>query len=77
MDPLKPPTRQEVETLLWGHPAFLEMPRGDSVCVVHAHTAVAEPTNYNSRIAIDTEAYRTGRLTAAVIEKGDCRFIQT
>lgn len=77
MDPLKPAATQQPEAMLWGHSAFLEMPRLDDACVVHAHTVVDAPTNSNSRIAIDTAAHETGRLTAAHIAAGKCSFMHT
>lgn len=77
MDPLRPPNKQKSSTFLWGHPAFMAMPRSDDLCVVHAHTVVSQPTNYGSRIALDTGAYKTGQLTAAFIDQGRCSFIST
>jgi serine/threonine protein phosphatase 1 len=77
MDPSSLPQVQHTKTLLWGHRAFLETPREDGICVVHGHTIVDAPVNMNSRIAIDTGAYRSGRLTAAEIAYGTCDFITT
>ena len=77
MDPATPPRAQRTKTMLWGHPNFLSVPRNDGVCVVHGHTAIDDPTNMNSRIAIDTGAYRTDRLTAAHVTTGQCRFLST
>jgi serine/threonine protein phosphatase 1 len=75
MDPSSAPQAQHAKTLLWGHRDFLETPRDDGICVVHGHTIVDEPVNMNSRISIDTGAYRSGRLTAAHIAEGKCKFI--
>ncbi|MGJ3648272.1 metallophosphoesterase [Sphingomonas sp. GlSt437] len=36
--------------------------------IVHGHTVTADPVIFANRISIDTGAYATGRLTAAVIE---------
>jgi serine/threonine protein phosphatase 1 len=44
--------------------------------VVHGHTITPTPTVSNGRIAIDTGAYATGRLTAAMVVPGDVEFIQ-
>jgi serine/threonine protein phosphatase 1 len=77
MDPSSAPQAQLEKTLLWGHRAFLKNARDDGICVVHGHTIVDAPVNMNSRIAIDTGAYKSGRLTAAHIAEGECRFIAT
>jgi serine/threonine protein phosphatase 1 len=45
--------------------------------IVHGHSVIAEPMIRPERIAIDTGAYRSGRLTCAVLEGGDCHFIVT
>ncbi len=77
MNPMQPPQVQRTTTLLWGHSDFLGTPRQDGLCVVHGHTIVSAPMNNNSRIAIDTGAFRSGRLTAAHISHGQCEFITT
>jgi serine/threonine protein phosphatase 1 len=43
--------------------------------VVHGHTPVREPEILTNRINVDTGAYATGRLTAAVLEGEDVRLI--
>lgn len=68
---------QRDEVLLWGHPNFLTTPRGDGQFVVHGHTIVGQAGVTDSRIAIDTGAYRTGRLSAVRVAQGECRFLTT
>jgi serine/threonine protein phosphatase 1 len=68
LDPALPPEEQPDEVLLWGHPAFGTTPRGDGLQVVHGHAIVPEPVMRAGRIAVDTGAYRTGRLTAVRID---------
>ena len=46
-------------------------------CVVHGHTGVREPQIRKNRIAIDTGAFATGMLTAAVLQENDVSFIST
>lgn len=75
-DPALPLPAQPRETLLWGHPAFGRVPRQDGLWVVHGHTIVDAPVAEGGRIPIDTGAFATGRLTAAVIEPGCVRFLQ-
>lgn len=77
MDPRVPPDGQMANTMLWGHRDFLNVPRHDGACIIHGHTIVNSPINLNSRISIDTGAYRTARLTAACIAENQCSFFQT
>ena len=44
--------------------------------VVHGHTICAEPTLRPHRVGVDTGAYKHGVLTAAVLERGEVRFLQ-
>lgn len=76
-DPARPIDRQQDADLLWGHPAFLRGERSDGIWVVHGHTIVETPHARAGRIAVDTGAYATGRLTAAVLGQGDVRFVTT
>ncbi|MEL7258111.1 MAG: metallophosphoesterase [Pseudomonadota bacterium] len=73
-DPSKPIADQKPQTLRWGHPAFLSTPRTDGMWVVHGHTVVDAAIAEGGRIAIDTGAYATDCLTAAIIEPGQVRF---
>lgn len=66
-DPDRALDAQSEQTLLWGHPAFLRRARSDGIWVAHGHTIVAKPHTHAGRIAIDTGAWRTGRLSAAWI----------
>ena len=76
-NPGKPLDTQSSQALLWGHPEFTKHARDDGNWVVHGHTIVDEPLIENGRIAIDTGAYVTGRLTAAILSEGEIRFLQT
>lgn len=76
-DPGLPPNRQPPETLLWGAPAFAGRARDDGIWVVHGHTVVSAPHGRDGRIAIDTGAYFSGRLTAARLEGGTLGFLST
>lgn len=76
-DPAVPTEEQDVETLLWGSRRFHETPRADGVWVVHGHFVVDTPAAEGGRIAIDTGAYYSGRLTAARIAPGTVDFIQS
>lgn len=76
MSPKRPPDDQRGTVLLWGHPDFLTTPRSDDNIVVHGHTVVRQAGMSGNRIAVDTGAHLTGRLTAAHITLGQCRFIE-
>lgn len=69
-DPAVPIADQDRSTLLWGHRDFFEVPRTDGQWVVHGHTIVDAAQAKDGRIAIDTGAYATGKLTAALVERG-------
>lgn len=74
-DPGRALEDQEEAALIWGHPRFAEEARGDGVWVVHGHTILPEPLVEAGRIGVDTGAYATGRLTAAVIGPGRVEFV--
>ncbi|RFP88225.1 serine/threonine protein phosphatase [Rhodobacteraceae bacterium 63075] len=76
-DPTEPMETQEARDLLWGHPKFTQDQREDGQWVVHGHTIVDVPFAQDGRIAVDTGAYATGVLTAAVITGEEVSFIQT
>lgn len=76
-DPALPVNAQDKRTLLWGHGAFLTTPRRDGLWVAHGHTIVDMPEMRRSRISVDTGAYHSGRLTAAIIgPSGEVDFVQ-
>jgi len=66
-NPQKPISAQSEAALIWGHPEFLKTPRSDGVWVVHGHTIVDAVAPEAGRIGVDTGAYATGRLSAALI----------
>lgn len=76
-DPGRPLEEQEEATLIWGHPRFGSEVRTDGMWVVHGHTILPEPVAGGGRIGVDTGAYATGRLTAALIEEGKVAFTST
>lgn len=74
-DPSRPIPDQPVQSLIWGHPDFETIPRSDGMWIVHGHTIVDQPTVGAGRIAIDTGAYATGRLTVAHITRDGVSFL--
>ncbi|EYD70408.1 metallophosphoesterase [Limimaricola hongkongensis] len=75
LDPARPPGMQDEKTLLWGHPRFAGTPRRDGLWVVHGHVVQDAPSAEGGRIAVDTGAWFTGRLTAARIAEGAVDFV--
>lgn len=73
-DPAQPVEGQSPRHLLWGHPDFTRKRRADGIWVVHGHTIVPKPEARHGRISVDTGAYATGCLSAAVITQGSVEF---
>lgn len=68
---------QKPQDLLWIRDEFLRSKADFGKIVVHGHTPTALPVKRRNRIGIDTGAYFSGRLTAAVLEGASCRFIRS
>lgn len=66
---------QPEAALLSGHPAFRHRPRRDGLWVVHGHVEMHDATATQGRIAVDTGAWRTGRLTAVRIDAAAVQFL--
>ena len=76
VDPAVPLAEQRRSDLLWIRGRFLQHPGAFSHVVVHGHTIFDAVDDTGYRIGIDTGAYRTGRLTALVLEGSARRSIQ-
>ncbi|AJE45881.1 metallophosphoesterase [Celeribacter indicus] len=76
-DPARELDDQDPDTLTWGHPRFGRDARRDGVWIAHGHTIVDMPRERNGVISVDTGAYATGRLTAALIRAGAVEFVQS
>lgn len=72
-----PLDRQDRYDLMWIRDDFLFSDADLGKVVVHGHSQVSTPEIRPNRIAIDTGAYRTGRLTCLVLEGADRRFLVT
>jgi len=68
---------QRADDLLWIREEFLNSTANFGKVVVHGHTPVTAPVKRKNRVGIDTGAYYSGRLTAAVLDGETCRFLQT
>lgn len=76
-NPGLPIEQQSEQDLYWGARSFGTEPRTDGLWVVHGHYIVETPQISERRIAVDTGAYHSGRLTAARIETGSVHFLST
>jgi serine/threonine protein phosphatase 1 len=72
-----PMAQQDPQDLLWIREEFLDNRIDHGAVVVHGHSISPEVVERPNRIGIDTGAYRTGKLTALVIEGTDRRFLST
>lgn len=72
-DPFVDMPRQDRTALLWGHPDFRRHARTDGQWVVHGHTIVPEVECRDGRVAIDTGAFHTGRLSAVQLSNEGVR----
>jgi serine/threonine protein phosphatase 1 len=70
-----PLARQSEDDLLWIRDEFLDSTTDFGKIVVHGHTPTEEPEIHPNRINIDTGAFMTGRLTCAVLEGDEIRFL--
>lgn len=70
-----PLEEQDPSDLRWIRHDFLNDRTDHGVTVVHGHTVVEQATVHANRIAIDTGAYVSGRLSAVRLEGMDREFI--
>ncbi len=76
IDPARSLEEQRRSDLLWIRNRFLQHDGAFSYVVVHGHTIFDEVEDTGHRIGIDTGAFRSGRLTALVLEGTGRRIIQ-
>lgn len=68
---------QEENDLMWIRKDFINFRQDFPKIVVHGHTPIEEASRFSSRIAIDTGAYLTGRLSAVRLENDTIEFLTT
>ncbi|WP_233352462.1 metallophosphoesterase [Pseudogemmobacter humi] len=68
LDPALPVAMQEAGVLQWGHRDFGRVPRRDGIWVAHGHTVTERAFARAGRIALDTGAYATGRLSFVAVD---------
>lgn len=76
ISPGVPLDEQKPHHLRWIREPFLEHAGMHELFVVHGHTITDDIDSRANRIGIDTGAYRSGRLTALVLEGTSRRLIQ-
>ena len=76
IDPTRPLDKQKRKDMLWIRERFLRHDEPLEYKVVHGHTISEEVEDENHRIGIDTGAFRSGLLTALVLEGTERRIIQ-
>nr|WP_250808196.1 metallophosphoesterase [Neorhizobium tomejilense] len=78
IDPSKASGDQSLRDLTCIRTPFLDHVGYLDAVVIHGHSIVGDlPVVTESRVSIDTGAYRSGRLTACAIDGTDLRFLQT
>jgi len=70
-----PLNRQDPENLIWIRNEFLDHAELHPKVIVHGHTITDEPEVLANRVNVDTGAYRSGVLTALVIDGAEKRLI--
>ncbi len=75
-DPARQMDDQSDRVLIWGHPEFLSRARVDNEWVAHGHHVVKRASETEGRISVNTEAWRSGVLSAAYVSPpGEVRFL--
>lgn len=69
--------RQDLDDMLWIREEFLESPVDHGYIVIHGHSIVDAVEFNGNRIAIDTGAYATGRLSCVVLDHESCKVLHT
>ena len=72
-----PMEKQSLVDLRWIRDDFLVDDRDHGVMIVHGHTIRDDVDEWPNRIGIDTGAYRSGVLTAIVLEGDERRYLKT
>lgn len=76
VDPTRPLAEQKRSDLLWIRAGFLDHEGALEKVVVHGHTIFDHVMDCGNRIGIDTGAFRSGVLTALVLEGEQRRILQ-
>lgn len=69
--------KQALSDLRWIREDFLEDDRDHGVMIIHGHTIQDDVDEWPNRIGIDTGAYKSGILTAIVLEGTERDYLKT
>ncbi|MBL9066201.1 MAG: serine/threonine protein phosphatase [Sphingopyxis sp.] len=69
--------KQSLGDLRWIREEFLDDERDHGAMVIHGHTIYDDVCEWPNRIGIDTGAYRSGILTAIVLEGAERSYLKT
>lgn len=72
-----PLEKQSLADLRWIREDFLNDERDHGIMIVHGHTVRSDIDEWPNRIGIDTGAYRSGVLSAIVLEGNERRYLKT
>lgn len=72
-----PLEKQTLTDLRWIREDFLDDDRHHGVMIVHGHTIREDIDEWPNRIGIDTGAYRSGVLTAIILEGSERHYLKT
>ena len=72
-----PMEKQSLGDLRWIRDEFLEDERDHGAMIVHGHTICNQVDEWPNRIGIDTGAYRSGVLTAIVLDGTERSYLNT
>jgi serine/threonine protein phosphatase 1 len=73
--PHVPLTKQDPEILIWIRDEFLDHQPLHPKLIVHGHTPVSAPQVLPNRVNVDTGCFRTGVLTALVVDGKEKSFL--
>jgi serine/threonine protein phosphatase 1 len=76
VDPGRPLSAQTPRDLRWIRGRFLQNTRWLGKVIVHGHTPSEEPYSDELRIGVDTGGYKTGLLTAVLLQGTEREFLQ-
>lgn len=69
--------KQSLTDLRWIRDDFLDDVRDHGMMIIHGHTIRSAVDEWPNRIGIDTGAYRSGVLTAIILEGTERRYLNT
>lgn len=69
--------KQDQQDMLWIRREFMESTLDHKAIIVHGHNVVKDVQVHTNRISLDTGAYRSGNLSAAILDSEQIVLLQT